>query len=186
MTVERRTFLKGSLVAAGGALAGGPFQGFIASDALADHVGAQRLHPIPDRRDGKVRLHLPRDFSYRSFHDTETPVTLDDGTELPGRHDGMGAFPARDGNVVLVRNHEINGSGEPFGPGEPYDENAQGGTTTIKVTPHGRVVRAYTSLNGTMMNCSGGEMPWGSWITCEETVNGPTSAPTSPACPTSR
>jgi len=23
------------------------------------------------------------------------------------------------------------------------------------------------------MNCSGGRMPWGSWITCEETVNGP-------------
>jgi uncharacterized protein len=24
-----------------------------------------------------------------------------------------------------------------------------------------------------MMNCSGGVMPWGSWLTCEETVNGP-------------
>jgi hypothetical protein len=23
------------------------------------------------------------------------------------------------------------------------------------------------------MNCMGGEMPWGSWVTCEETVNGP-------------
>ncbi|MFC7717078.1 alkaline phosphatase PhoX [Nonomuraea recticatena] len=29
------------------------------------------------------------------------------------------------------------------------------------------------SLNGTQMNCSGGPMPWGSWVTCEETVNGP-------------
>ena len=24
-----------------------------------------------------------------------------------------------------------------------------------------------------MMNCSGGRMPWGAWVTCEETVNGP-------------
>lgn len=180
MTVERRTFLKGTLVAAGGALAGGPLQGFAAADALgatAREVGARQLHPIPDRRDGKVRLHLPKGFSYRSFHDTESPIVLDDGTELPGRHDGMGSFPARDGDVRLVRNHEINGPGEPFGPGEPYDENAQGGTTTIVVTPHGKVERAHTSLNGTMMNCSGGIMPWGSWVTCEETVNGPDVGP---------
>jgi uncharacterized protein len=27
------------------------------------------------------------------------------------------------------------------------------------------------------MNCSGGQMPWGSWITCEETVNGPDVGP---------
>ncbi len=32
---------------------------------------------------------------------------------------------------------------------------------------------AYTSLSGTMMHCSGGQMPWGAWVTCEETVNGP-------------
>ena len=28
-----------------------------------------------------------------------------------------------------------------------------------------------------MMNCSGGQMPWGSWVTCEETVNGPDVGP---------
>jgi secreted PhoX family phosphatase len=54
---------------------------------------------------------------------------------------------------------------------------AGAGTTTIEVTPFGEVVGAYTSLNGTMFNCSGGEMPWGSWITCEETVNGPDVGP---------
>jgi secreted PhoX family phosphatase len=41
------------------------------------------------------------------------------------------------------------------------------------VSRYGEVVRAYTSLNGTQMNCSGGPMPWGSWMSCEETVNGP-------------
>lgn len=180
MTVARRTFLKGSVVAAGSALTAGPFQGLIASDALArpgNQPSFRRLRPIPDLRDGKVRLHLPQDFSYRSFHDTETPVVLDDGTALPGRHDGMGAFRGPDGNVVLVRNHELNNPGAPFGPGVPYDSQAKGGTTTIEVTPFGEVVHAYTSLNGTMMNCSGGVMPWGSWITCEETVNGPDVGP---------
>ncbi|NIK56456.1 PhoX family protein [Kribbella shirazensis] len=175
MSIERRTFLKGSAAVAGGVLAGGPFQGFVAQQAAAGRSPV--LQPIPDLRDGKVRLHLPPGFSYRSFHDTEFPVVLDDGTNLPGRHDGMGAFQRSNGNVVLVRNHELNNPGTPFGPGTPYDVRAQGGTTTIEVTRYGEVVRAHTSLNGTMMNCSGGIMPWGSWITCEETVNGPDVGP---------
>jgi len=104
---------------------------------------------------------------------------LDDGTNLPGRHDGMGAFAAqgrhcKPGNFLLVRNHELNNPGPAFGDAsKAYDPMAQGGTTTIEVTRFGEVVRSYTSLNGTQMNCSGGPMPWGSWMSCEETVNGP-------------
>jgi uncharacterized protein len=41
------------------------------------------------------------------------------------------------------------------------------------VDGRGNVHDSFTSLNGTQMNCMGGRMPWGSWITCEETVNGP-------------
>ena len=54
---------------------------------------------------------------------------------------------------------------------------AGGGTTTIQVTRYGEVIRSFTSLNGTMMNCSGGQMPWGAWVTCEETINGPDVGP---------
>jgi uncharacterized protein len=179
MKLDRRTVLKSS---GAGALAGGPFAGFAAmSPAAARKPSAPELVPVRDRRDGKVRLHLPPGFSYRSFHDTEVkPVVLDDGTVLPGRHDGMGAFRGRKGTSVLVRNHEIPvaDATEPFGPGRAYDEGtAGGGTTTVRVTGHGRVLSAFTSLSGTIMNCSGGVMPWGSWITCEETVNGPDVAP---------
>ncbi len=185
MTIDRRTVLRSGAAAA---LAGGPFAGFTALSANAaeqrrapSYPRAVALAPVPDERDGKVRLHLPEGFSYRSFHDTDTPdkspVVLDDGTRLPARHDGMGAFDGSGETVILVRNHEVNGSGGAFGPDTPYDEAAGGGTTTIRVTRRGRVLNAYTSLNGTMMNCSGGVMPWGSWMTCEETVNGPDVGP---------
>jgi uncharacterized protein len=177
--LDRRMFLRGAAVAAGGAALGGPFQGFVARSAAADPGPARReLRPVPDQRDGAVRLWLPADFEYRSFHDTEFPVVLDDGTALPGRHDGMAAFDHPAGHVVLVRNHEINAPGAPFGdPSQAYDAMAQGGTTTVEVTRTGAVLRSYTSLNGTQMNCSGGPMPWGSWVTCEETINGPDVGP---------
>lgn len=185
--VGRRTVLRGAAAAA----LGGPFLGFVnraTAAASPDHgPGFRALRALPDERDGQVRLWLPEGFRYRSFHDTETPVVLDDGTRLPGRHDGMGAFYARrqhghgharhggrDRTYVLVRNHEVNGPGAAFGDvSQAYDPMARGGTTTIEVTRYGEVVNAYTSLNGTQMNCSGGQMPWGSWVTCEETVNGP-------------
>jgi secreted PhoX family phosphatase len=169
MTMERRTLLKTTA----GAAVGGPFAGLVAMPAGAQPPTPGALEPIPDERDGKVRLHLPKGFRYRSFHDTEMTVTLTDGTTLPGRHDGMGAFRGPKNTVILVRNHEVNNPGAAFGPGEPYDPMAQSGTTTVQVTPTGDVIRSFTSLNGTMMNCSGGRMPWGAWVTCEETVNGP-------------
>lgn len=178
--IDRRTALRAGAAAA--ALAG-PFAGFAAAEARpAGRKGGGRprqvdLAPVADDRDGVVRLHLPEGFRYRSFHDTTTPVVLDDGTRLPGRHDGMGAFPGSGGTTTLVRNHEVNNPVGAFGPGTPYDAAAGGGTTTIRTTATGEVLNAFTSLNGTMMNCSGGEMPWGSWITCEETVNGPDVGP---------
>jgi len=180
MAVERRTFLKGSAAVTGGVLLAGPFQGLVAGPAGA--LGAapfRALRPTPDLRDGKVRLHLPEGFSYRSFHDTEQPVVLDDGTQLPGRHDGMGAFAGEGGLVTLVRNHEVNNPGPAFGPvgDHTYDPQAKGGCTVVNVSLEGEVSSAWTGLNGTMMNCSGGQMPWGAWVTCEETVNGPDVGP---------
>jgi uncharacterized protein len=170
--IDRRTVLKGAAAVGVGAVAG-PFSGLLADPVYA-RPSPRDLRAIPDKRDRKVRLWLPAGFNYRSFHDTESTVTLDDGTVLPGRHDGMAAFGGVRQHVTLVRNHEVNGPVGAFGdPSKAYDPAAGGGTTTIQVTRHGEVIHAYTSLNGTQMNCSGGPTPWGSWITCEETVNGP-------------
>ncbi|MEV8308276.1 alkaline phosphatase PhoX [Streptomyces flavidovirens] len=160
---------------AAGAVLGGPFLGV----ANASLKGGPRpgsgygiLRPVPDARDGKVRLHLPNGFSYRSFN--PAGEHLADGSVTPGKHDGMAAFPGKWGTTLLVRNHELNGPGSAFGPEETvYDPAARGGTATLLVTGQGRVLRSAASLTGTQMNCSGGPMPWGSWVSCEETVNGP-------------
>jgi secreted PhoX family phosphatase len=177
---DRRTLLKTGLAAA--AVAGGPFAGFVNAPAGAVKPSPrplEGLRAVKDERDGTVRLHVPKGFRYRSFHDTEQPVELPDATLLPGRHDGMGAFGNADGSVTLVRNHEVNSSAGAFGPATAprYDAQAGGGTTSVAVDRFGNVSDAWTSLSGTLMNCSGGIMPWGSWITCEETVNGPDVGP---------
>lgn len=179
VAINRRDFLKAAAATGGAAaLSGGPFAGFIAAGgAPAPNLGP--LGPVTDDRDGKVRLHLPAGLGYRSFHDTDGPaITLDDASILQGRHDGMGAFPGPGGTNILVRNHEINGSGAAVGnPANAYDSMARGACTTTIVSDGGEVQEAWTSLNGTMMNCAGGRMPWGAWITCEETVNGPDVGP---------
>jgi len=178
---QRRTLLKTGVAAA--AVAGGPFAGFVSSASAAVFTAdpTADLVPVPDERDGVVRLRLPEGFAYRSFHDTSVAdgVTLEDGTRLPGRHDGMGAFAHDDRSVTLVRNHEVNSSKGAFGPASAprYDAAAGAGTTSVLVTNRGRVLDSWTSLSGTLMNCSGGTMPWGSWVTCEETVNGPDVGP---------
>src|SRR5687768_3689211 len=126
--LDRRTFLKTSAAVAGGAALAGPFQGLLASPAFANHTV---LVPAPDMRDAKVRLHVPPGFSYRSFHDTEYPEQqeLDEGGEIPGRHDGMAAFAGPGNDVTLVRNHEVAGNGPAFKTNSStYDGRARGGT----------------------------------------------------------
>ncbi|GAA4095896.1 alkaline phosphatase PhoX [Nonomuraea soli] len=172
--MDRRSFITGAgaLAAAGVA---GPFAGVAqagVNGGLRPGPGYGPLLPVPDERDGVVRLHLPQGFRYRSFNPAGEAFT--EGSTTPGRHDGMAAFHGRRGHAILVRNHEVNGPVGAFGdPAKAYDPAAGGGTATLEVTRYGEVVRSGPSLNGTMMNCSGGPMPWGAWVTCEETVNGP-------------
>jgi len=170
--IDRRTALK-----AGAAVAlVGPFAGFMARQANAAPPSAAAqptLVPVPDERDGVVRLALPAGFAYRSFQHA-TVDTFQNGLPVPGRHDGMAAFPGPDGTSILVRNHEILGPGSPFAPTPaPYDSAAAGGTINTLVTGEGVVLASRASLNGSMGNCAGGPMHWGSWVTCEETINGP-------------
>ena len=98
----------------------------------------------------------------------------------PAPSTGWPPSPLPNGNVRLIRNHEmrVNPKAEPIG--EPYyDLMARGGTTSLEVRISGtggdlgvELVDEFVSLAGTITNCAGGPTPWGSWLSCEEDVRG--------------
>ena len=131
------------------------------------------LRPVADETTGEALLKLPPDFSYKTLS-WSLSGTTDDGNTATGLPDGMGAFADPDGKAVtLVRNHEITLA--PLLAGAPvYDRRCGGGTTTLRFDlSKGEWLSSRASLAGTYRNCSGGPTPWGSWLTCEETVADP-------------
>ena len=199
--LNRREFFARSAVAASATTLGvGGLSGLVARAAFGgtppgrgNDVGYGPLRPAGDD------LSLPAGFHYRVISNEGDP--MDDGFPTPKAMDGMAAFPGPNGNILLVRNHEDNQAGSVLRPRPPnststsagilnsvletdygprafaYDAYAGGGTTTLEVEPHGqrKLVRQYWSLVGTLRNCAGGPTPWGSWLSCEETLEAATS-----------
>lgn len=179
-SLSRRTFVLG---AAGGAAALTflDLRGAVAHAAgtpggpLTNSGKLGPLSPVADARDGVTRLALPPGFGYRSFGIAGT--TMSDGNVCPPSHDGSAVFDMRNGTLRLIRNHEIDAPSNEatnLSPTNSYDHRAGGGTTTVElqVLPDGSVemLGDWVSLNGTHTNCSGGRTPWGSWLSCEETI----------------
>jgi secreted PhoX family phosphatase len=179
--MNRRDFLRNG-TAAVGALA---FTKMVARGELAAtghaHMIASAINgaygPLAPRKANNsedVLLALPEGFEYIAFG--RAGDAMSDGRPAPRGHDGMAAFNVN-GKIRLVRNHEINNrlakEGVAISDGKPYDRLAGGGTTTLIIDPKTRrVIKDFVSLSGTLQNCAGGPTPWGSWITCEETVLG--------------
>jgi hypothetical protein len=173
---DRRLFLRASALAAG-SLARAPLR---ALAAVGDHF-EQTGEPMVPRaaggggygplRPAGPELALPEGFTYVRFGGEGTPMS--NGRPTPRYHDGMAAFPGPQGTVHLVRNHEVDGHHTPYGS-DPYDPTGGGGTTNLVFDPRtGRLLASHPSLCGTVRNCAGGPTPWGTWISCEETTDGP-------------
>lgn len=141
----------------------------------------------PLRQDIDGLLDMPEGFSYRII--SSAGEAMDDGYLVPDKFDGMGCFPLDARRIALVRNHELKPEDVERGPAggnarllerlqrEPvFGRTAEGralpgGTTTMVYDLRsGRRESQYLSLSGTAVNCAGGQTPWGSWLSCEESV----------------
>lgn len=167
-TMSRRSLLK---MGAFGmtALTLGAFPAQFVSQASQNGSSSKAVGFGPLLKDPGGVLDLPKGFQYRIV--SEEGKKLEDGRPIPGDFDGMAAFTGPGNTVYLVRNHELEGNDRhPLYGKNPYDKQQIGGTTTLLLGPDRRVIREYVSSSGTRRNCAGGATPWGTWLTCEETL----------------
>ncbi len=176
MTSSRRQFLKSAAAVTLG------FAGLRANMACSPGpaTGYGPLRPDPEGL-----LDLPEGFTYRVL--SRTGELMADGLLVPGAPDAMATFAAPAGRTILIRNHELTAGAlkagafgeqnerlEQLAPEWFYDYGygapALGGTSTVVLNAQGQVEHQYMSLAGTIRNCAGGPTPWGSWVTCEETL----------------
>lgn len=173
MIAARRDFLLGAAAAS------------LAFGAAAKPLLARSEEPAPELiADPNQLIDLPKGFSYHVISRAGQAMT--DGLLLPDRPDGMASFALDKDRHLVLRNHEngveqegrgafrgtpparlIAGAYDLDDAGHPHPGGVSGFIWNCATQ---RLERDWLSLAGTLINCSGGPTPWGSWISSEETI----------------
>lgn len=173
MKTARRDFLLGA------AAASAAF-GFAAKPMLArSEIPAPELTTDPAHL-----IDLPKGFTYTVI--SRAGGLMADGLILPDRPDGMTSFALDRHRHLVLRNHEngveqdgrgaFRGTPPDFLKARAYDldddglPHPGGVSGFVWNSSTQKMEQDWLALAGTLINCSGGPTPWGSWISSEETV----------------
>src|SRR5919109_3044288 len=112
MEISRRRFLRNCGFAAAGLLGLPNFSDAIAGLDLPEVENGVGYGPLV--LDPNRIVDLPKGFSYRVI--SKAGERMHDGLLVPGKHDGMAAFPGPLGKTILVRNHEVAPGKKRYSP----------------------------------------------------------------------
>ena len=95
---------------------------------------------------------LPSGFASRVVARSSQPVLAGSQFNWHGAPDGGACFEDGDGWIYVSNSEQM--------------EN--GGASAVCFNRDGEIIDAYSILENTNQNCSGGTMPYGTWLSCEE------------------